>query len=88
MLDFTLTEQQRNIRELAHDFAEKEIRPVAWEYDRDATWPPEIIRKAWEVGLMNAQLPEKYGGAGASYFDGVLPGSLEEPAVERQLAAA
>jgi acyl-CoA dehydrogenase len=74
MLDFTLTEQQRNIRELAHDFAQKEIRPVAWEYDRDATWPEQIITKAWEVGLMNSQLPEKYGGAGASYVDGVLIG--------------
>jgi acyl-CoA dehydrogenase len=74
MLDFTLSEQQRNIRELAHDFAEKEIRPVAWDYDRDATWPQEIITKAWDVGLMNSQLPEKYGGAGASYLDGVLIG--------------
>jgi acyl-CoA dehydrogenase len=74
MLDFTLTEQQRNIRELAHNFAEKEIRPVAWEYDRDATWPEQIISQAWEVGLMNSQLPEKYGGAGASYVDGVLIG--------------
>jgi acyl-CoA dehydrogenase len=74
MLDFTLTEEQRNIRELAHDFAEKEIRPVAWEYDRDATWPEQIIRNAWEVGLMNSQLPEKYGGAGACYVDGVLIG--------------
>jgi acyl-CoA dehydrogenase len=74
MIDFTLTEQQRNIRELAHDFAQKEIRPVAWEYDRDATWPQGIIRKAWEVGLMNSQLPERYGGAGASYLDGVLIG--------------
>jgi acyl-CoA dehydrogenase len=74
MLDFTLTEQQRNIRELAHNFAENEIRPVAWEYDRDATWPEQIISKAWDVGLMNAQLPEKYGGAGASYVDGVLIG--------------
>jgi acyl-CoA dehydrogenase len=74
MLDFTLTEQQRSIRELAHDFADKEIRPVAWEYDRDATWPEQIISQAWEVGLMNSQLPEKYGGAGASYVDGVLIG--------------
>jgi acyl-CoA dehydrogenase len=74
MLDFTLTEQQRNIRELAHDFAEKEIRPVAWEYDRDATWPQEIITKAWDVGLMNSQLPQEYGGAGASYAEGVLIG--------------
>jgi len=46
MLDFTLAEQQRNIRDMAHDFVENEIRPVAWEYDRDATWPQEIIDKA------------------------------------------
>ena len=72
MPDFTLTEEQRNIRELAHDFAQKEIRPVAWDYDRDATWPRETIDKAWELGLMNPQLPEQYGGTGASYFDGVL----------------
>jgi acyl-CoA dehydrogenase len=74
MVDFTLTDQQRNIREMAHDFAEKEIRPVAWDYDRDATWPEEIIRKAWDVGLMNSQLPQQYGGAGATYLDGVLIG--------------
>ncbi|MGH3992573.1 MAG: acyl-CoA dehydrogenase family protein, partial [Pseudonocardiaceae bacterium] len=74
MLDFTLTDEQRNIRELAHDFAQKEIRPVAWDYDRDATWPQRIIEKAWEVGLMNSQLPEEYGGAGASYVDGALIG--------------
>src|SRR5438046_3002102 len=30
------------MREMAHDFAEKEIRPVAWEYDRDSTWPQVI----------------------------------------------
>ena len=72
MLDFTLTEEQRNIRDLAHDFAHNEIRPVAWDYDRDATWPQEIIEQAWQVGLMNPQLPEQYGGTGASYLDGAL----------------
>jgi acyl-CoA dehydrogenase len=74
MLDFTLTDEQRNIRDMAHDFAEKEIRPVAWDYDRDGTWPAEIIDRAWEVGLMNSQLPEAYGGAGASNVDGTLIG--------------
>src|SRR5436190_4931055 len=60
------------MRELAHDFAEKEIRPVAWEYDRDGTWPQDIVDKAWEVGLMNTHLPEEYGGPGLSYLDGCL----------------
>jgi acyl-CoA dehydrogenase len=72
VVDFSLTDEQKALRELAHDFAEKEIRPVAWEYDRDGTWPAEIIVKAWEVGLMNSHIPEEYGGPGASYMDGVL----------------
>jgi acyl-CoA dehydrogenase len=72
MVDFTLTDEQRNLREMAHDFAVKEIRPVAWEYDRDSTWPQDIVEKAWEVGLMNSHIPEEYGGAGAGYLDGCL----------------
>jgi acyl-CoA dehydrogenase len=72
MIDLSLTEEQLALRELAHDFAEKEIRPVAWDYDRDSTWPQAIIEKAWAVGLMNPQIPADYGGAGASAMDGVL----------------
>lgn len=74
MVDFTLNEEQQSIRELARDFARKEIRPVAWEHDRDGTWPAVIIEKAWELGLMNAHIPVEYGGAGASYLDGCLIG--------------
>jgi acyl-CoA dehydrogenase len=72
VVDFTLTDEQKNLRELAHDFAEKEIRPVAWEYDRDGTWPQEIVDKAHEVGLMNTHVPEEYGGPGLSYLAGCL----------------
>jgi acyl-CoA dehydrogenase len=72
MVDFTLTDEQKNLREMAHDFAVKEIRPVAWEYDRDGTWPQDIIEKAWAVGLMNSHIPEEYGGAGAGYLDGCV----------------
>ncbi len=72
MVDFTLTDEQKALRELAHDFAAKEIRPVAWEYDKDGTWPQEIIEKAHEVGLMNVHVPEEYGGPGLSYLDGCL----------------
>ena len=72
MIDFSLTEEQAALREMAHDFAAKEIRPVAWDFDRDGTWPQAIIERAWEVGVMNPQIPEEYGGAGASAMDGVL----------------
>ena len=74
MVDFTLTDDQRQMREMAHDFAEGEIRPVAWQYDKDATWPQEIITKAWELGLMNSHLPAEYGGVGATYLDGCVIG--------------
>jgi acyl-CoA dehydrogenase len=72
VVDFTLTEEQQSMRELAHDFAEREIRPVAWEYDREGTWPAEIIEKAWQLGLMNGHLPTEYGGPGLSYLEGAV----------------
>ncbi len=72
MVDFTLTDEQKALREMAHDFAVKEIRPVAWDYDRDGTWPQEILEKAWELGLMNSHIQEQYGGPGVSYLEGAL----------------
>ena len=72
MVDFTLTDEQKDLRELAHSFAEKDIRPVAWEYDKDGTWPQDVIEKAWEVGLMNTHIPEEYGGPGLDYLSGCL----------------
>jgi len=72
VVDFTLTDEQKSLRELAHDFAEGEIRPVAWEYDRDGAWPIDVLEKAHEVGLMNTHLPEEYGGAGLTSFEGCL----------------
>jgi acyl-CoA dehydrogenase len=72
VVDFTLTEEQKALREMAHDFAEKEIRPVAWEYDKEGTWPQGILEKAWELGLMNSHIPEEYGGPGVSTLEGAL----------------
>jgi acyl-CoA dehydrogenase len=72
LVDLTLTDEQKDLRELAHNFAQKEIRPVAWDYDRDAVWPQEIIEKAHEVGLMNTHIPEEYGGPGLGFFEGCL----------------
>jgi acyl-CoA dehydrogenase len=72
VVDFTLTDEQKALREMAHDFAAKEMRPVAWEFDKDGTWPQAVLEKAWELGLMNSHIPEEYGGPGASYMDGCL----------------
>ena len=72
MVDLTLTDEQQDLRELAHSFAEKDIRKVAWDYDKDGTWPQDIIKKAWEIGLMNTHIAEEYGGPGLDYLSGCL----------------
>jgi acyl-CoA dehydrogenase len=72
VVDLTLTDEQKDLRELAHSFAEKDIRKVAWDYDKEGTWPQDIIDKAWEVGLMNTHLPEEYGGPGLDYLTGCV----------------
>jgi acyl-CoA dehydrogenase len=72
VVDLTLTDEQKDLRELAHSFAEKDIRKVAWEYDKDGTWPQDILEKAWEIGLMNTHVPEEYGGPGLDYLSGCL----------------
>jgi acyl-CoA dehydrogenase len=72
VVDFTLTDEQKDLKELAHSFAEKEMRPVAWELDKDGTWPDAVLRKAWDVGLMNTHVPEAYGGPGLDYLSGCI----------------
>ena len=72
MVDFSLTAEQLALRELAHEFAVKEIRPVAAELDRESTFPAAIVEKAHGLGLMNTRAPERFGGPGLSLLDEVL----------------
>ena len=73
-VSFALTPEQRELRALAREFAEKEIRPKAAEYDEHSTHPVDVIAKAHELGLMNLHVPESLGGLGLPAFDGVLVG--------------
>jgi acyl-CoA dehydrogenase len=73
-VSFALTDEQKELRALAREFAEKEIRPKAAEYDEHATHPADIVAKAHELGLMNVHLPEEYGGLGLPGFEGMLIG--------------
>ena len=66
MIDFELTEEQRIMRDTAHKFAEKEIRPVAAEFDESEDMPWEVMKKAHEIGLTSFYFPEQYGGGGVS----------------------
>jgi len=73
-VSFGLTDEQRALRALTHEFAEKEIRPRAAEYDEHSTHPAEVLAKAHELGLMNPHLPEEFGGIGLGAFEAILIG--------------
>ncbi|HBL52774.1 MAG TPA: hypothetical protein DDZ34_01635 [Syntrophaceae bacterium] len=69
MIDFSLNSQRKALLEMARDFAAREIKPVAIEYDRDGTYPEEIAKKAHKLGLMYTNIPKEYGGTGMSFVE-------------------
>ncbi|WP_408098281.1 acyl-CoA dehydrogenase family protein [Peredibacter sp. HCB2-198] len=71
-MDFSLTPEQREIRELALKFARNEMIPHAQEYDEQGKFPADIFKKAWELGLVNTCIPAEYGGSGFTSVDGVV----------------
>jgi acyl-CoA dehydrogenase len=73
-VSFALSDEQRALRELAHEFAAKEIRPRAAEYDEHQTHPADVIARAHEIGLMNVHIPAEYGGAELGLLEGTLVG--------------
>src|SRR5205823_2295579 len=62
---FDLTDEQREIQQLARDFANREVKPVAEDLDREHRFPYEIVKQLGELGLMGIPYPEEYGGGGA-----------------------
>jgi acyl-CoA dehydrogenase len=72
MFNLDLDEEQLALQKLARDFAQKEILPHATRYDESGEYPHDILKKAWEVGLMNVHIPSEYGGIALSHLDGIL----------------
>lgn len=68
MNEYLLTEEQRSLQELVHDFAEKEVIPAAKTADETGEFPMETVKKAAELGLTTLTLPEKYGGLDTDYL--------------------
>src|SRR5262245_28654714 len=73
-MSFELTEEQQMLQKVAREFTQKEIIPKAAEYDEHSTFPRDIFDKAREIGLTNSNIPEAYGGLGASLIDDVIIG--------------
>jgi len=70
--DFSLTDEQRAIQELARDFARKEVDPIVEEIDEAQRFPMEVMKKAAELGFLGIIFPEELGGAGLGYAEYVL----------------
>lgn len=68
-MDFRLTEEQQQIKQMVRDFAESEIKPHIMEWDEAQHFPVEVFRAAGQLGMLGVTLPEQYGGAGLSYID-------------------
>jgi len=71
-MDFYLTETQKQVKQLARDFAEKEIAPFVRKYDEKGEFPFEIMKKLGEIGFLGITFPEEYGGSGLKYLDYVV----------------
>src|SRR5207244_4019334 len=68
-MDFRLTDEQIQIRQMVKDFAESEIKPHVMEWDEAQTFPVDVVKKLGALGMLGAIFPEEYGGAGLSYVD-------------------
>ncbi len=73
---FPLSEEHKMIRDAARDFAQKEIAPIAAEFDESGEFPRTTVGKMGEMGFMGVEMPEEYGGAGMDTLAYVL--ALEE----------
>jgi len=64
-VDFDLASEHEAFRKVVRDFAEKEVAPLAEEWDRTHAFPLDVVRKMGELGLFGLPFPEEYGGMGA-----------------------
>ncbi len=72
MISFQLTAEQRRLQQLAHEFAERELRPIAAEWDEREEYPPGLLAKAARAGLTSYAVPAEHGGGGADAVTSAL----------------
>ncbi|MBI4461036.1 MAG: acyl-CoA dehydrogenase [Acidobacteria bacterium] len=68
-MELELTEEQHQLRQTIREFAEKEIAPRVREWDQNAVFPAEVIRRLGDLGILGITVPEQYGGAGLGYAE-------------------
>ncbi len=75
-MELKLTDEQRAVQEMARDFAEREVAPLARDLDRTGRFPTELVARMGELGLMGVAVPETYGGSGMDHVSYAL--AMEE----------
>ncbi len=72
--NFALSEEQKEFQQVARKFARNEIIPRAAHHDRTGEYPADIIKKAWDIGLLNLSIPSEYGGSGLDCLSACVVG--------------
>jgi acyl-CoA dehydrogenase len=72
LIAFEPTAEQRELQHLAHDFAARELRPIAAEWDEREAYPPDLLAKAARAGLTSYAIPAEFGGGGADAVTSAL----------------
>jgi len=68
-MDFSISENQQMVGQMAKDFAERYIRPHVMEWDESQYFPVELFKQLGELGMMGVMVPEQYGGSGFGYHE-------------------
>jgi acyl-CoA dehydrogenase len=71
-MDFKLTDEQIALQKKARKFAVNEVLPVAQKYDESEEFPIPVIKKAWDIGLLNLGIPKQYGGPGYGLLEACI----------------
>ncbi|WP_276301520.1 acyl-CoA dehydrogenase [Halorussus lipolyticus] len=75
-MDFSLSAEQKQIRDMVAEFTDEEIKPRADEIDKEDEFPEDLVDEMADLGLMGMPFPEEYGGAGLDYHSYAI--GLEE----------
>jgi acyl-CoA dehydrogenase len=72
LIDFSLTEEQKALQQMAREFAQKEMKPNAAKYDKGEEFSEDVMQKAFQAGFLTCTIPNEYGGGGLSDLDTVI----------------
>jgi alkylation response protein AidB-like acyl-CoA dehydrogenase len=82
---FRLSDEQRELRQVAHEFAARELRPIAREWDERSDFPPDLSRKAAQLGLTSYAVLREHDGSGV---DAPAAALIVEELSRRDIVAA